>query len=383
MKINALKNNNNVTLILGTNHYQFTGEKADKVFDLAMKYHKNKTEENLQKLQEMIAKINIVVHAGLVEEDGAGNYYLKGYREIAMPDTLAEQIIEYAKKDYPVEALVNFWKLCMANPNKQARDDFFAYVKRFGITITDEGYAILYKSVARKEESDDELVNFISTEYTKIKRWKKAPSKYAVVDLDSGFELVDCYGNETPDPDEVAGSIGDLQTLHDNIDDVIAETDAHYEPHHRGGDYGNKIQLGEPVTMPRHKCDPNIRASCSYGLHVGARQYVKTFGSGNKLVLAVLVNPMNIVALPKYDHSKIRTCEYYPYAVMAIGRDHWEEIEGGYFEEDYCNYEKEHIDELISNLTLENDQDEGSDLDIDKEQEEPTQEEKRLLDIYA
>lgn len=386
MKINALKNNNNLTLVLGTKHYQFTGEKADEVFDLAMKYHKNKTDDNLKKLQAMIAKINIVVHEGIVEEDGAGNFYLKGYRDVKMPEALAEQMIDYAENDYPTEALVNFWKLCMANPNKQARDDFFRYVKDFGITITDKGYAVLYKSVARKKEANDELVNFVSQQYTKIKRWKKAPSKYAVTSFKASddseemeYDLVDCYGDDTPDPEHVDGSIGNLQDLHDNLDELLDETDAHYKPHHRGGDYGNKIQLGVPVTMPRNECDPDINIDCSYGLHVGARQYVKRFGSGKKLVLAVLVNPMNIVALPKYDHSKIRTCAYYPYAVMATGRDHWEEIEGGYYEEDYCDYEKEHIDEILSNLEVTK---EGN-TTTEETEETVKQSKQRLKNIYV
>jgi hypothetical protein len=59
---------------------------------------------------------------------------------------------------------------------------------------------------------------------------------------------------------------------------------------------------------------------------------------------------MNIVALPKYDHSKIRCCEYFPYAVMAVDNEHWEEIESDYFEDDYCNYEKEHIDQLLESI---------------------------------
>lgn len=348
MRINALKNNNNISLVLGTRHYQFTGEKADKVFDLAMQYHKEKTEENLIALENEIAKINTIIHAGIVEEDGRGNYYLKGYRDVQMPEALALQIIEYAENDYPIDALVNFWKLCMANPNTQARDDFFDYVKEYGVTITDSGYAMLYKSVAREHEVDDELVNFVSGQYHKIKRWKKAPSKYVVIENDEGaYELISLYDEEEPE-----NHLGDLQALHDDLDQLIEDTDAHYTPHHTGGDYGNKIQIGVPVTMPREECDPDINRGCSVGLHVGHRSYVKNFNFGNKkLILACLVNPMNVVALPTHDNSKMRTCEYYPYAVIAVGDEEWQEEESSYFEEDYCDYESEHIDEILANMT--------------------------------
>lgn len=370
MKVVAIKNNQNLTLILGTKHYQFSGDKADRVFERAQEYKKDPTEENLKELRESISKVNMIEHAGLIEEAPDGTYNLKGHRDIKMPKSLASRILEYVEKGYPVESFINFWKLCMANPNKQAREDFFGYVERFGIAITEKGYAILYKSVSRKEEADSELVNFISKEYIKIKKWKKSPKNYEVVDngeeAEERYTLNDLYKNDS------VTNIGILQDLHDNLDDLIEQTDSYYVPHYTGGDYGNRIRIGEPVTMPREKCDPDISIDCSYGLHVGAREYVKTFGRGSKLVLAVLVNPMNIVALPRYDTSKIRVCEYYPYGVMAIDREEWEEIEGGFFEEDYCDYEKEHIDEMIAN-NLANEV--GEEV-VEEEQRQ------RLIDIY-
>ena len=371
MKINAIRNNNHLILILGTRHYQFTGDKANEVFDLAMQYKKSPTEDNLKELNEKIAAINTVLHAGLVEEIG-GQFYLKGYRNVPMPEGLAKLVISYAENDYPTEALINFWKLCMVNPNKQAREGFFKYIQDYGVAITDKGYAILYKSVDRREEADDELVNFVSQQYTKIKRWKKAPSNYFVLeDLEGEYSLA--YGDDEAEWDKQ--QLGTLQELHDNIDDLIEETDSYYVPWHKGGDYGNKIQIGTPVTMPREECDPNIANSCSYGLHVGARSYVKNFNFGDKkLVLAVLVNPANIVALPQYDHSKIRVCEYYPYAVMSMGNDDWQEIETEYFEEDYCNYEEDHVNEMIEQLVA---------SEVELSEEEVEEHVNRLVNIYT
>jgi len=372
MKINAIKNNNHLILILGTRHYQFTGDKADAVFDLAMQYKKSPTEDNLKQLDEKIAAINTVLHAGLVEEIG-GQFYLKGYRNVPMPEGLAKLVISYAENDYPTEALVNFWKLCMVNPNKQAREGFFKYIQDYGVALTDKGYAILYKSVSRREEADDELVNFVSQQYTKIKRWKKSPKNYEVI---QEIDTEEYSLKEADDDLELFQElIGNLQELHDDIDELIEETDSYYVPWHTGGDYGNKIQLGIPVTMPREECDPDIANSCSYGLHVGARSYVRNFNFGDqRLILAVLVNPANIVALPQYDHSKIRTCEYYPYAVMSMGNDEWEEIETEYFEEDYCNYEEENIDQLIAQLEF---------SEVELAEEEIDEHVDRLVDIYG
>lgn len=373
MKINAIRNNNHLILILGTRHYQFTGDKADVVFDLAMKYKQSPTEDNLVELNEKIAAINTVLHAGLVEEIG-GQFYLKGYRNVPMPEGLAKLVISYAENDYPTEALVNFWKLCMVNPNKQAREGFFKYIQDYGVALTDKGYAILYKSVSRREEADDELVNFVSREYTKIKRWKKSPKNYEVI---ANFETEEFSLGEIQDYELELDQeiVGNLQDLHDDIDELIEATDSYYVPWYSGGDYGNEIKIGTPVTMPREECDPDINASCSKGLHVGSRSYVRNFNYGDhRLILAVLVNPANIVALPAYDHSKIRTCEYYPYAVMSMGNDEWEEIESDYFEEDYCNYEEENIDQLIEQLEY---------SEVELGEEEIDEHVDRLINIYG
>ena len=123
-----------------------------------------------------------------------------------------------------------------------------------------------------------------------------------------------------------------------------------WEPYHSGS-YGMEIRLGEPVTMPRDECDPDIRRECSYGLHVGSYEYVHRFHPQDGTVLACLVNPRDIVALPEYDNSKIRTCAYMPYGI--IGQDeegNWEEVTSAYWEEDFLDYEVQKLEERIENL---------------------------------
>lgn len=60
---------------------------------------------------------------------------------------------------------------------------------------------------------------------------------------------------------------------------------------------------------------------------------------------------MDIVALPQYDNSKIRTCRYMPYAM--IERDSngvWTEIESELFDDDFIAQE----DEVILDAVYEN-----------------------------
>lgn len=76
----------------------------------------------------------------------------------------------------------------------------------------------------------------------------------------------------------------------------------------RTGTYDNSP--GKTVWMPREDVneDPNI--TCAAGLHVCASHYLDSFWT-NKRVLAVKVNPADVVAVPyDYKYSKMRVCEY-------------------------------------------------------------------------
>lgn len=86
--------------------------------------------------------------------------------------------------------------------------------------------------------------------------------------------------------------------------DVDVYTDAHSGT--------TRIEIGKVVTMPREKCDNDSDVTCSRGLHLGARTWLKQnyFGSQG---LVCLCNPADVVAVPKLDYyGKLRTCAYLP-----------------------------------------------------------------------
>lgn len=80
--------------------------------------------------------------------------------------------------------------------------------------------------------------------------------------------------------------------------------------------------VGTAPFVDREEVDPDSDVECSYGLHVGALDYVCGYGSiclssydhrdscGNKIVI-VKVNPKDVVTVPS-DHSfqKLRCCRY-------------------------------------------------------------------------
>ena len=112
------------------------------------------------------------------------------------------------------------------------------------------------------------------------------------------------------------------------------------------------IKLGQAQKLDREKCDNDPSKACSTGLHIGTPEYTKTFGSGpDKYIIACLINPMNVVAVPHdYSFQKMRTCEYFPYALAEFKDNTLHEIETAYFENDYGHAEKEHFEEMMVEL---------------------------------
>ena len=67
-----------------------------------------------------------------------------------------------------------------------------------------------------------------------------------------------------------------------------------YTDHHS---HTFRIKIGEMVTMPREKCDCDSNVSCSRGLHIGGKGWLKKNYYGNT-GLACLINPADVVAVP-------------------------------------------------------------------------------------
>jgi hypothetical protein len=77
------------------------------------------------------------------------------------------------------------------------------------------------------------------------------------------------------------------------------------------GIFSNRI--GEVVEVPRGKVDDDRSKGCSYGLHVGALNYVAAYGDpdAGDHIMIVKVNPADVVSVPtECNCEKLRTCRY-------------------------------------------------------------------------
>lgn len=362
--INAVKVGNVVNVsINGKLHKKNCGSvaEADGLFKLVLKAKEDPSDENIQAIRCYLnEKTRIAMEAGLETDPDTNEVYLAGFNT-PVPLTLVEIIKEYHENGYPMDAILNFWKLLMLNPDTRVRTVLFDFIKTHDFVLTDAGYMVVYKAVYRKEEegkTDTAFSEFVSNRFLHVKKtWKESPKNYVVYknNEDGEFAITNIKTAEKWDETEKEIEfLGNLAELFDSIFNVEVKEEESLVPEFTDmRSRTMRIVLGEPVKQDRKECDANFRKDCSNGLHVGATKYVESFASRASVVLVCYVNPANVVAVPDYDHSKMRVCEYFPFALATYENNKIDVIEQAYFESDYCEYEIEELEQQIAKIHLE------------------------------
>jgi len=343
--INAIKTGNVVKISMDGKLQQKncgTPKEADELFRLALKAKDDPSDENIKAIRCYLnEKLRVALMAGLESDPESGEVYLAGFNT-PVPNKLVDIIKEYHENEYPLDAIINFWKLLMINPDKRVRTSLFDFITTHDFVLTDKGYMVVYKAVYRKGEQDAEATAFaeyVSNQVLYVKKnWKCSPNKY-VVYKDNNTQTWEITKkqtaegwNETEKNIEFLGNLGDLFNSIFMTEETDNSVPVYTDMHSRT----MTIVLGQPVSIERHECDADPAIDCSYGLHCGATKYVERFGQGSSVILACLVNPANVVAVPKYDHSKMRVSEYFPFAYATYEDGKIDIIEQAYFEDDYC-----------------------------------------------
>mgnify|MGYP003113096681 FL=1 len=297
---------NDVTVIIDGKHKRIRKDSPDAELVIALVKQYNscniltEREDIVTKIEELCnpAKKIEFNSDGRFEFDGNSAMYLKGTSD-PIPEFLAKKLLEYIDKGLNVEALVNFWKNTLLNPDKGVRQQLFGFLEHNGHPITDKGYFLAYKAV-------------------------KVARKY---DAETGEEVV---------------SIRYDENTGERIEETLNQSMT-FKPYHSGA-HGMTVKVGEPITMPREECDSDPEVTCSAGLHVGSMEYVHDFGYSGGVILEVLVSPRNVVAVPTdYNNTKMRTCEYYPIAITNGEND------AIYLESDYASFDHSTMEDDIVN----------------------------------
>ena len=360
--INAIKQGNVVNISLsGKLHKKNCGSvnEANELFKVALAAKADPSEENIKALKAYLnERLRVAYLVGLETDVDTGEIFMAGFNT-PVPKTLIDVIEEYHNNKFPLEPIFNFWKLLMINPDVRIRESLFKFITTHDFVLTDKGYMVTYKAVYVKDSDvvENPLDGFVGEQYLAVKtNWKTNPKRYVVYkDLATGeLNITKLTTAENWDVKKKNVEIlGNLSELYDALvknksEDVVEKTvytDMHTRKMH--------IELGVPVLMDRKDCDSDPARDCSYGLHVGATSYVENFGNSNSAILVCLVNPANVVAVPDYDHSKMRVSQYFPIGLAKYENSKIDIIEQKYFEEDYCDFEADELESLIAKVQAE------------------------------
>lgn len=276
--------------------------------------------------------------------------FLKGVN-LAIPPVVLTSFIEVCEKiDMEVadaielidhyEALKMFWRWTALNPIESARESLLEFVQKNDITITTNGLLLMYRRVVKKErKGNHELVQFISNQYNKVKRWKKAPANYNVVQENSGEYLL-----RKESEGLVLGCqkmIGNLETLYLDLPNMQEET--YTDAHTRTKD----IRVGHVYKEDEDKIDLDRNQSCSSGLHVGSRSF--GFGGFGDVGVVALVNPMYVRSVPNHASNKMRVSEMFIAAIAELDEyaELVEDAEILDFSNEYCSESLEEIEKML------------------------------------
>lgn len=258
--------------------------------------------EEKEEIRKERALIKDIAKSSIFKYDEAtGITTIPSVSEVSVPKHLIDKIKQVEGTEAE-ESYLNFWRLACRNPNEYSRENLLWFLQTHNFTILKSGLFVAYRNVVKVKGQK----LFVTDLYKNIKFvQKKSPKKFKVIKT-SQDELKTKKLDYVVKNGEV--EMGNLEDLNKQSSESHAFTDKYT------GKF--QIKLGQPVTMARDKCDSNPNNSCSAGLHVACKDWggLKQFGDTS---IAVLVNPIDVVAVPKDSgYSKMRVCQYFPLKVV-------------------------------------------------------------------
>lgn len=310
-----------VTLDDGT---QFVNENCDEEFY-------KKVLDNLDDKEALISLFNPNYHRNKLLVEGIANskvisqvgnsLYIKSISELTLPQDFAEKILEAESnnEEDKLTAYLNFWTLLSLNPDSRVRNNLFWFLNRWGMTISKSGLVVGYRNVDIKTEGTQfspALTKFVSQNYmlkSNTNSKEDLMKLYVSVDQYENFILV--TEHEMTEELSILGNLYDLYNTIIKNNDELSTT---FTDHHS---HTFRIKLGHIVKMDRKKCDSVQEHTCSTGLHIGGKDWLRQCYFG-EIGLKCLVNPADVVGIPPLDdYGKMRVCAYYPISIINYDED--------------------------------------------------------------
>lgn len=259
-----------------------------------------------------------------------GEVYKKGF-DVKMPTLLVDRILDFLRRKLDIKPLMNFWDLCLLNPNPIARVKLFDYLSLHSLMVTKSGFFVTYRMV--------KTTNNIGV-YTHASYYTNSPKMlYKIGEVAKLDRKTQC------DED---GSRDCSKGLHTGSPLFIGITKG-----------AKKIDLTAEVTVGKgYGITTKTTTPDSYGTGYDrpeskTEKFDQTFG--NQAVIC-LVNPMHVVSVPNSDTRKLRACELY-FAATTTAEEVISHLEGDIdiydgHDNKYKALEKKQIEEMLKTANM-------------------------------
>ena len=272
--------------------------------------------------------------------------FFKGIRSIEIPSLIVANFIQLIQ-DNPVEpdeeyeALKMFTLKLLCNPIEQSREQLLNFVRKNDCRITSTGNITLYRRANRAKDEKTDFVEFVSSQYLKVKGWKKSPKNYWVWGNDDGsFTLLDYNAKNTG----IESNMGNLYDLYVNLPKLEENL---FVAQHKGA---MKFKIGDVYKIEEQEVDLNADVCHAGGLHAACVDYDYS-GYGN-VSLCVLVNPSKAITVPYEDCGKLRCSEMFILGVHENEGQHISEESVHTFDEQYHNYSLEELESVLKTRSV-------------------------------
>lgn len=309
-----LQNNN-----LSEDEFQklLDAESEDEITSIMIPKHKEIMQERnvMLELQTRVASSKLLVQKG-------DSIYWEDISQLSMPKELVLAILEAEENgdEDKLLAYQNFWTLMCLNPDSRCRQNLFWFLNKYGMKISKSGMFVAYRNAVKLNNTNSnsttypkDLIEDVKILYSILRNQKKSTSKAYLKKENKEWVITK---EETP---------YNLRKLHDEF----KAFDFDYNKINQGKDmvftdkhtHTTRIKIGELVSMKREDTDTCQENSCSRGLHLGGKSWLKQYYYGDT-GLVCLCNPAKVVAVPPIDnYGKLRTCEYLPIAIAKFDSD--------------------------------------------------------------
>jgi len=287
----------------------------------------------LQKIEEAFKALTVVDVNALLEtkvknvyKSVEGNYYLKTgtvVSSVPMPEALVQRLEDSIDNGIDATPLIKFYTRFLRNPklrklNKDQQLAFsskvFNYVnlpylnEELYTKLLEEGYtsdvAKGMATVPQVQITKEGLLRTfkVSNELTKRYSLDKDGNKVETDVYDGGKEI-----------DPITGLITSVKKEITNEERVFepAIMAKRGDAFMCGDKLGHIIKVGFAHSITWDQIDTNDNTSCVEGLHVGGLSYIKGYQHQGTCTHNILVDPMNIGAVPCDYNGAIRCVEYF------------------------------------------------------------------------